>query len=38
MPTVIANAFFLPGYLLPRPVPSEKAAPAAAGMDAKPEG
>ena len=38
VPTVIANAFFLPGYLLPMPVPSEKAAPAAAAMDAKAEG
>ncbi|MHB1013207.1 MAG: cation:proton antiporter [Desulfobacteria bacterium] len=38
VPTVIANAFFLPRYLLPRPVPPEKAAPAAAGMDAKAEG
>ncbi len=38
VPTVIANAFFLPKYLLPEPVPPEKAAPVAAGMDAKAEG
>jgi Kef-type K+ transport system membrane component KefB len=38
VPTVIANAFFLPKYLLPGPVSSEKTAPAAAGMDVKPEG
>jgi len=38
VPTIIANAFFLPRYLLPGLVPSEKAAPAAAGMDAKSEG
>ncbi|MHB1013633.1 MAG: cation:proton antiporter [Desulfobacteria bacterium] len=38
VPTVIANAFFIPKYLLPKPVPAEKAAPAAAGMDAKAEG
>ncbi|MBP2673867.1 MAG: potassium transporter Kef [Deltaproteobacteria bacterium] len=37
VPTIIANAFFLPRYLLPRPVPSEKSSPAAAGMDAKAE-
>jgi len=35
VPTVIANAFFIPKYLLPAHVPSEKTAPAAAGMGAK---
>ena len=38
VPTIIADAFFLPKYLLSGPVPSEKAASAAAGMDAKVEG
>ena len=38
VPTVIANAFFLPRYLLPRPVPREKAAPAPAGAGAKAPG
>ena len=38
VPTIIANAYFVPKYLLPKPVPSEKTAPAAAGMGTKAEG
>jgi Kef-type K+ transport system membrane component KefB len=38
VPTIIANAWFVPKYLLPKLVPSAKTAPAAAGMGAKAEG
>jgi Kef-type K+ transport system membrane component KefB len=38
VPTIIANAWFVPKYLLPKLVPSEKTAPAAAGMGTKAEG
>ena len=38
VPTIIANAFYIPKYLLPRPAPSGKTAPAAVGMGAKQEG
>ncbi len=38
VPTIIANAFFLPKYLLPQPMPLEKTAPAGAGMGTKTEG
>jgi Kef-type K+ transport system membrane component KefB len=38
VPTIIANAWFVPKYLLPKFVPSGKTAPAAAGMGAKTEG
>lgn len=37
VPTVIANAFFIPKYLLPAQMPSGKTSPAAAGMGAKAE-
>jgi len=37
VPTIIANAFYIPKYLLPRPVLSGKPAPAA-GVGAKAEG
>ena len=37
VPTIIANAYFVPKYLLPKPVPSRKTAPAAAGMGVKAE-
>jgi len=38
VPTIIANAWFVPKYLLPKFVPSEKTAPAATGIGAKAEG
>ena len=37
VPTIIANAYFVPKYLLHKPVPSGKTAPAAAGMGVKAE-
>ena len=37
VPTIIASAYFVPKYLLPKPVPSGKTAPAAAGMGVKAE-
>lgn len=38
VPTIIANAYFVPKYLLPMPVPSRKTAPAAPGIGANAEG
>jgi hypothetical protein len=35
VPTIIANAYFVPKYLLPKTEPSEKTAPAAVGAKAE---
>jgi hypothetical protein len=38
VPTIIANAWFVPKYLLPKPAPTKKTAPAAARMGTIAEG